>query len=65
MKKIYLTKPKHNHLFKVVVILINFLHRRCMDFRFKVIGEQMPNPIDHGWDGNFYSIGLRSPKPSL
>ncbi len=53
MKRFYSTKPKHNHLFKVVVILTNFLHKRHMDFIFEVIGQQMPTLIDHGWDGDF------------
>ncbi len=50
MKRFDLTKLKYNHLFKVVVILANFLHRRGMDFRFEVKGEQMPNLANHGWD---------------
>ncbi len=47
------TKPKYIHLFKVVAILTNFLHRCYMDFTFEVISEQMPNPTGHGWDGDF------------
>jgi len=50
MKRFDLTKLKYNHLFKVVVILANFLHKRYMDFRFEVKREQMPNPANHGWD---------------
>jgi hypothetical protein len=50
MKIFDLAKLKYNHFKKVVIILANFLHRRCMDFRFEVIGEQMFNLADHGWE---------------
>jgi hypothetical protein len=38
MKRFDSTKPKYTVLFKVVVILTNFLHRRQMDFTFEIIG---------------------------
>jgi hypothetical protein len=50
MKKFDSTKLKYNHLFKVVIIFANNLHRHSMDFRFEVIGEQMSDPTNHGWD---------------
>jgi hypothetical protein len=53
MKRLDSTKPKYTNLFKVIIILIIFLHRQLMDFTFEVIGEQLPNPIDHGWDKDF------------
>jgi hypothetical protein len=53
MKRFDSTKPKNIILFKVVTILTNFLHRCQMDFTFEVIGEQLPNPTNHGWDENF------------
>jgi flagellar biosynthesis protein FliQ len=53
MKRFDSTKPKYIVLFRVVVILTNFLHRRWMDFTFEIIGEQLPKHVNHGWDGNF------------
>ncbi len=53
MKRFNSTKPKYTILFRVVGILTNFLHRCRMDFTFEVIGEQLPNHANHGWDGDF------------
>jgi hypothetical protein len=60
MKRFDSTKPKCIVLFKAVVILINFLHRCQMDFKFKVINEQLPNPVDHGWDKKIKPTGVKS-----
>jgi hypothetical protein len=53
LKRFDSTKPKNIILFKVIALLTNFLHRRQMDFTFEVIGEQLPNPSNHGWDRDF------------
>jgi len=53
MKTFNSTKPKYIILFKVAAILTNFLHICQMDFTFEIIGEQLPNPTNHGWDGDF------------
>ncbi len=53
MKRFDSTKPKYAILFKVTTILINFMHRHRMDFTFEIIGEQLPNPVEHEWDGDF------------
>lgn len=53
MKMFNSTKAMCIMLFKVVVILINFLHKHQMDFTFQVVGEQLPNHVDQ-WDKDFY-----------
>ncbi len=53
MKRFNSTKPKYTILFRVVAILTNVLHRCRMDFTFKVTCEQLPNHVNHGWDGDF------------
>jgi hypothetical protein len=39
MKIFDFINPKYTHLFKVITIFTNFLHRHWMDFAFEVIGE--------------------------
>jgi hypothetical protein len=41
------TKPKYNHLLKAVIILINFLHKRRLDFIVKVIGNHIAYPTHY------------------
>jgi hypothetical protein len=53
MKRFDTTKSKYTILFKAIIILTNFLHKHQMDFTFEIIGEQLPNLIDHGWDKDF------------
>jgi hypothetical protein len=53
MKRFNSTKPKYTILFKVIVILTNFLHKHRMDFTFEIIGEQLHNLVKHGWDKDF------------
>ncbi len=38
MKKFNSTKPKYTHMFQVRILFINFVHKRRMDFTFKVVG---------------------------
>jgi hypothetical protein len=38
MKKFNSTKPKYTHMFQSTILFINFIHKRCMDFTFKVVG---------------------------
>ncbi len=46
------------------IILINFLHKRYMDFTHKVIKEYMLDITNDGWDGDFIiSLKLFSPSP--
>jgi hypothetical protein len=47
------TQSKFKQLFQIIVIIINFLQRRCMDLTYEVVGDQNPNPIAHGWEGEF------------
>jgi hypothetical protein len=47
------TKPKYNQLFKVVVILIKFLHRSYLNFTYEIIGEHIDNLVVYSWDQNF------------
>jgi hypothetical protein len=41
------TKPKYNHLFKIVTIFINFLHGHRLDFIVEIIGKHIINPVDY------------------
>jgi hypothetical protein len=53
MKRFDSTKPKYAHLFKDVALLTNFLHKRHMDLTYKVVGDQIINPITHAWARDF------------
>jgi hypothetical protein len=46
-------QSKFTHLFQIIVIIINFLQRRCMDFTYEVVRDQNPNLATHGWEGEF------------
>jgi hypothetical protein len=48
MKRLNSTKPKYTHLFQTITFLINFLHMRCMDFTFEVVGDQNLDPTTRG-----------------
>jgi hypothetical protein len=48
MKRFDSTKPKYAHLFQIVTLQINFLHKRCMDLTNEVVGDLIINPIEHG-----------------
>jgi hypothetical protein len=48
MKRFNSTKPKYNHLFKAIVIFINFLHRCHLDFTIEVIGNHIVDPSNYG-----------------
>jgi hypothetical protein len=47
------TKSKYNYLFRVVVLLTNFLHIHYQDLKFKVISNHLNNSIDHDWDDEY------------
>ncbi len=47
MKRFDSTKPKYSHLFQAVTILINFLHKKCMDFTYEIIGDHIVSPKLH------------------
>jgi hypothetical protein len=53
MKRFDSTKPKYAILFKATTILINFMHKHRMDFTFEIIGEQLPDLVENGWDEDF------------
>jgi hypothetical protein len=38
MKKFNSIKPKYTHMFQATILFINFIHKRHMDFTFKVGG---------------------------
>jgi hypothetical protein len=38
-KKLDSTKFKYTHLFQIAILFIDFLHMRCMDVTFKVVGD--------------------------
>jgi hypothetical protein len=52
-RKNLFTKSKYSILFKTITILTNFMHKGWMDFTFEIIGQQMPNPSNHSWYGDF------------
>ncbi len=53
MKFFDFTKEKYNLLFQAITIINNFLHRCHLDFTYKTINDQIENPIDFKWDGDF------------
>lgn len=53
MKIFDATKSKDIVFFTTTIILINVLHNICMDFTCEIIGEQMLDATNHGWDGDF------------
>jgi hypothetical protein len=48
MKHFNFTKSKYSHLFCVVVILTNFLHKCQMDFPYEIINNQIENLAYYG-----------------
>ncbi len=53
MKRFDSTQSKFTHLFQIIVIIINFLQRRCMDLTYEVVGDQNPYLATHGWEREF------------
>ncbi len=53
MKRFDSTKPKYIIILRVAITLTKNLHKRRMDFTFKVIGEELPNLANHRWDEDF------------
>jgi hypothetical protein len=53
MKCFDFTKEKYNTLFQAITIINNFLHKCHIDFTFKIINDQIEDPIDFKWDGDF------------
>jgi hypothetical protein len=53
MKKFDSTKPKYAHFFQVETLLTNFLDRRCVDFTYNVVGDQIANWATHGCAKDF------------
>ncbi len=50
MKKFNNTKPKYSHLFESKILFANFLYKRRMDLTYEIIGDQLLNLEDQGWD---------------
>jgi hypothetical protein len=48
MKRFDSTKPKYAHLSQNAILLINFLHKRCMDFTHMVVGDLIINLVECG-----------------
>jgi hypothetical protein len=53
MKHFDSTKSKYGHLSCAIAILTNFLHKHWMDFIYEVLSNQIEDPNDYGWDGNY------------
>jgi len=53
MKHFDSTKEKYSHLFKVVALMINFLHKCHQDFTFEIIRKYLDKLVEHGWDSNY------------
>jgi hypothetical protein len=53
MQRFDSTKSKYSHLFWVVVLLINFLHMKCINLTYEVIGDQDVNWTPHSWARDF------------
>jgi hypothetical protein len=47
MKSFDSTKDKYSHLFKVVVILTNFLHKCHFNFTYEVINDPIDDLINY------------------
>ncbi len=48
MKRFDSTKPKYAQLFRVVILLTDFLHKKHMDFTYKVVGDLTTNIVARG-----------------
>ncbi len=53
MKRFDSIESKFTHLFRVVVILINFLQKKHMDLTYQVVGDPNLDLATHGWQGDF------------
>ncbi len=53
MKRLNLTKPKYVDFFQAIIMLTNFLHKRCMDLTYEVVGDQNFDLVAHGQHGHF------------
>jgi hypothetical protein len=51
-ESVWFQKAKVHSFVQNYSLLTNFLHNCQMDFTFEIIGEQLPNPIDHGCNKN-------------
>jgi len=43
------TKQKYSNMFRTVILITNFLHMKCMELTYEVIGVQNVDPITHNW----------------
>jgi hypothetical protein len=53
MKRFDSTKSKYSHLFRIATLLIKFLHMKCMNLTYEVIGDQNANRTPHNWANDF------------
>ncbi len=42
------TKPIYTYLFEAPILFINFLHMKCMNFTYEMVGDQNHDPATHG-----------------
>jgi len=52
MKRFVSPKPKYSHMFYIIALLINFLHKRFINFTYEIINDYNANPATHGWARN-------------
>lgn len=43
------TKWKYSNMFWTAILMTNFLHMKCMDLTYEVIGDQNVDPTAHNW----------------
>ncbi len=43
------TKQKYSNMFRIAILMINFLHMKCMDFTYEVIGDKNVDPTTYNW----------------
>jgi hypothetical protein len=48
MKRLNSTKPKYVDFFQAIIMFTNFLHKRCMDLTYEVVGDQNFDLVAHG-----------------
>jgi hypothetical protein len=46
-------RKTYSNLFQATTIWTNFLRKHHLDFTYKIIGDQITNLANYGWDGDF------------
>lgn len=60
MKRFDATKPKYDHWFIAMALLMNFMHQRGMDFAHDVMDDQLESVDDHGCQRRPLSVCISS-----